>query len=59
MFTVLGYYLGMRHESIYNCEDAVHVAVFRVMKLCNLLGVSETFGEKVPHTSTQLQDAVC
>jgi len=37
----------VRHESIYDCEDTVHVSVFRVMKLCNLVGVSKNFGEKV------------
>jgi len=59
VFTVLGYYLGVRHESIYDCGGTVHVAVFRVTKVCNLVGVSKTFGEEVPHTSSKMQDAVC
>ena len=56
MFTVLGYCLDMRHESVYDCEDTVHVAVFWVMKLCNPVGVSKNFGEnRILHPKCRMQ----
>jgi hypothetical protein len=47
----------MRHESIYDCEDTVHVEVFRVMKLCHLVRVHKNFREKgrILHLKCRMQ----